>query len=98
MTPSADILEKSILEKPMQVNLADELGVHVSSATVIRRDEPMAKHTTLRVGGPADVYIEPATEADLAVSLKFCRERQVKFLSLAGARIYSCATAVFAAW
>jgi UDP-N-acetylenolpyruvoylglucosamine reductase len=63
----------------MQVNLADELGVHVSSATLIRRDEPMAKHTTLRVGGPADVYLEPATEADLAASLKFCRERQVKF-------------------
>src|SRR5271156_4383809 len=74
MTPPADILEES-----MQVNLADELGVRVSSATLIRRDEPMAKHTTLRVGGPADVYLEPATEADLAASLKFCRERQVKF-------------------
>ena len=74
MTPSADILEKL-----MQVNLADELGVHVSSATLIRRDEPMVKHTTLRVGGPADVYLEPATEADLAASLKLCHERQVKF-------------------
>src|ERR1700679_3918286 len=74
MRPSADILEKL-----MQVNLADELGVHVWSGTLIRRDEPMAKHTTLRVGGPADAYLEPATEADLAASLKFCRERQVKF-------------------
>ena len=48
-------------------------------ATVIRRDEPLAKHTTLRVGGPADVFIEPASEADLAGVVKFCRRRSVPF-------------------
>ena len=32
-------------------NLADELAGCLSAASVIRRDEPMAKHTTLRVGG-----------------------------------------------
>ena len=63
----------------MQGNLADELAVRVSGATLVRRDEPMAKHTTLRVGGPADVYIEPATADDLAAILKFCGERAVKF-------------------
>jgi UDP-N-acetylenolpyruvoylglucosamine reductase len=68
------------LEKPMAI--ADELAGRVSSATVIRRDEPMAKHTTLRVGGPADVYVEPALEADLAAILKFCSERGVKFFIL----------------
>ena len=45
---------------------ANGLAQHVSPATVIRRDEPLAKHTTLRVGGPADVYVEPASEQDLA--------------------------------
>jgi UDP-N-acetylenolpyruvoylglucosamine reductase len=74
MTPTADILEK-----PMPANLADELALWVSSATLIRRDEPMAKHTTLRVGGPADVYVEPASEADLASVLKCCGEREIKF-------------------
>ena len=39
-------------------SIADELAGCVSAATVLRRDEPMAKHTTLRVGGPADVYAE----------------------------------------
>lgn len=63
----------------MQTNLADELAARVSGATLIRRDEPMAKHTTLRVGGSADVYIEPATEDDLAAILKCCGERSVKF-------------------
>ncbi|MFO1512459.1 MAG: hypothetical protein U1F83_06020 [Verrucomicrobiota bacterium] len=34
--------------------------------------EPLAKRTTLRVGGPAEIYVEPASEADLAAVLKFC--------------------------
>ena len=40
-----------VLENPARVT---ELAACVSSATVIKRDEPMARHTTLRVGGPAD--------------------------------------------
>jgi len=59
--------------------IADELAGCVSRATVIRRDEPMAKHTTLRVGGPVDVYIEPVSEEDLAGIVKFCGARGVPF-------------------
>jgi UDP-N-acetylenolpyruvoylglucosamine reductase len=66
----------TMLEAPA---IADEIAGCVSAATVIRRDEPMAKHTTLRVGGPADVYVESANEADLAAVLKFCGERGVRF-------------------
>ena len=57
--------------------LAVELARVVSPATVIRRDEPLARRTTLRVGGPADFYIEPATEADLAALVKFCADNGV---------------------
>jgi UDP-N-acetylenolpyruvoylglucosamine reductase len=59
--------------------IADELAGRVSRATVIRRNESLAKHTTLRVGGPADVYVEPASEADLAGVVKFCGERSLPF-------------------
>jgi len=62
--------------------IADDLAGKVSTATVIRRDEPMAKHTTLRVGGPAEVYAEPADEKDLATVLQFCGEHGVKFFIL----------------
>jgi len=58
-----------------EANLADDLTRGVSPATVVRRNEPLAKHTTLRIGGPADVYVEPASEADLAAVVNFCRER-----------------------
>jgi UDP-N-acetylenolpyruvoylglucosamine reductase len=55
--------------------LAQELAACVSAATLIRRDEPLAKRTTLRVGGPADIYVEPASEADLAAVLQLCSAR-----------------------
>jgi UDP-N-acetylenolpyruvoylglucosamine reductase len=79
MTPNADILEN-----PMRIEkkIADEIAAHVSRATVIRRDEPLAKHTTLRVGGPADFYVEPADENDLANVVKFCGENEIKFFIL----------------
>lgn len=62
--------------------IADEIAGLVSSVTIIRRDEPMAKHTTLRVGGPADVYVEPANEKDLAAILKYCGQHGVKMFIL----------------
>ena len=73
------ILEKAV---PSGAEAADELAQRVSPATVIRRDEPLAKHTTLRVGGPADIYVEPASEEDLAAVLAYCRERSWPFFVL----------------
>lgn len=72
------------LETPMlnKEQLVDEITKHVSSQTTIRRDEPLAKRTTLRVGGPADVFVEPASEGDLAALLKFCADHNVKFFVL----------------
>ena len=29
----------------------------------VLRDEPMAAHTTFRIGGPADYFVEPADDA-----------------------------------
>lgn len=54
----------------------------VSRETVLHRDEPMAKRTTLRVGGKADLYIEPASEADLAAVLQFCSAWAMPFVML----------------
>ncbi|MDX1499552.1 MAG: UDP-N-acetylmuramate dehydrogenase [Woeseiaceae bacterium] len=36
----------------------------------LRRDEPMRKHTSWRVGGPADLFYVPATLDDLAAFLR----------------------------
>ncbi len=60
----------------------DELAERLAPATLIRRDEPLARHTTLRVGGPSDLYLEPASEEDLAVLLAYCQERHRPFFVL----------------
>ncbi len=73
-----------ILEQPMTTRpaFAAELAAHVGPTTVIRQAELLARHTTLRVGGPADVFVTPATEGDLAAIVQFCRQRQQPFFLL----------------
>lgn len=63
-------------------SLADEIGAIVSSSSVVRCNEPLAKRTTLRVGGPAEVFVEPASEADLAAVLQLCARRGESFFVL----------------
>jgi UDP-N-acetylenolpyruvoylglucosamine reductase len=75
----SSILQSAMLNKEQA---ADELARRLSPETVVRRDEPLAKRTTLRVGGPADFYVEPASETDLAAVLKFCGEHDLKFFVL----------------
>ena len=73
------LLEIRMLNKEQA---AEELAKRMSASAVVRRDEPLAKRTTLRVGGPADVFVEPASDEDLAAVLKFCNEQGMKFFVL----------------
>jgi UDP-N-acetylmuramate dehydrogenase len=41
-----------------------------SSHGVLRYDEPMSRHTSWRVGGPADIYFIPASRDDLSAFLR----------------------------
>src|SRR6185503_18449371 len=41
-----------------------------------------ARKTTLRVGGAADLYIEPASTEDLAVVVKLCRQESIPLFVL----------------
>lgn len=44
--------------------------------------EPMASHTTFRIGGPADYFVMPETTEELAKVLKLCREEQMPYFIL----------------
>ena len=57
--------------------LAAQLGTRLSAPSVVRTREPLARRTTLRVGGPADLYVEPATEAELAATVRFAAEHRL---------------------
>lgn len=40
-------------------------------------EEPMCRHTTFRIGGPAEALVFPRTEEELISLVKFAREREV---------------------
>ncbi|MDQ3623939.1 MAG: UDP-N-acetylmuramate--L-alanine ligase, partial [Verrucomicrobiota bacterium] len=49
----------------------------VMGAGAIKLYEPLAKHTTMRVGGPAEFWAEPETEEGFAWLVRFCTQRRI---------------------
>lgn len=45
-------------------------------------EEPMASHTTFRIGGPADYYVMPETTEELAEVIKLCKEENFPYFIL----------------
>ncbi len=58
------------------------LKTAVSAATKVRREEPLASKTTLRVGGAARVYAEPGMVSDLQALLRITQTRQIEVFVL----------------
>lgn len=56
----------------------------IKIGTPLRFDEPLAGHTSFRIGGPADAYALPKTPAEIGELLSFCRSRHVPFFLLGG--------------
>lgn len=46
--------------------------LHSTFSGQIRQDEPLAKHTWLEIGGPADLFLVPASKEDVVTALAFC--------------------------
>jgi UDP-N-acetylenolpyruvoylglucosamine reductase len=53
--------------------VAEKLKEIVDEEGDVRLYEPLSKHTTLRVGGPAQFWVEPRNEAAFAELIRFCR-------------------------
>nr|WP_239549039.1 UDP-N-acetylmuramate dehydrogenase [Scopulibacillus daqui] len=45
----------------------------------IRLNEPLSKHTTMKIGGPADIFVEPNSIENLEKTVRFAREADVPF-------------------
>lgn len=58
------------------VAMLEELQ-NIMGAGVVKLYEPLAKHTTMRIGGPAQFWAEPETEEGFARLVRFCTERSV---------------------
>ncbi len=57
--------------------IAEKLQEIVGPEGIVRLAEPLAKHTTLRVGGPAQFWVEPRTEEALAKLIRFCKRENL---------------------
>ncbi len=60
--------------------IAEKLKEIVGEQGDIRLYEPLARHTTLRVGGPAQFWVEPRTEAAFGELIRFCRAEKLPLL------------------
>ena len=72
-----DQLEGELMDEKQE--LLSELREKLGDECVVLMDEPMAKRTTLRVGGPADFYVEPDSESALYQTLRFCARHELPF-------------------
>ena len=45
-------------------------------------DEPMSRHTTFRVGGPADYFLVPGDPDQLIRLVRYCKDNGIAFFIL----------------
>lgn len=57
--------------------VAERLKEIVGEEGEVRLYEPLAKHTTLRVGGPAQFWVEPRNEAAFAELIRYCHREKL---------------------
>jgi UDP-N-acetylmuramate--L-alanine ligase/UDP-N-acetylenolpyruvoylglucosamine reductase len=57
--------------------IAEKLKAIIGEGGDVRLYEPLSKHTTLRVGGPAQFWVEPRTENAFAELIRFCRQESL---------------------
>jgi len=71
------LLEERAMKNQAWDRLAETLQAQVSPDTKIKRDESLANKTTIRIGGPARLYAEPASLADLQALLRTAKAENV---------------------
>lgn len=54
------------------------------SGDTCRFDEPLSRHTTLKIGGPADAWIAPASIESLRSVIVYCAEQGIPLLTIGG--------------
>ena len=45
-------------------------------------NEPLCEHTSFRIGGPADVFVQPADAEELKAAVRLCREENMPYYIL----------------
>jgi UDP-N-acetylmuramate dehydrogenase len=69
---------RSMLSPAHRAQLRELLG------DAVKLDEPMRRHTTLKIGGPADAFAEPATPRDVAALARWCAAARLPLTVVGG--------------
>ena len=64
----------------MNTALRDRLLRNIKCSVKLK--EPLAPYTTFRIGGPAEIFAEPATQGELAALMNLIREEQAPYFYL----------------
>lgn len=64
----------------MQLNQTHKQWLTETFGPDVRFDEPMSRHTSLGVGGPADVYVAPKEKSGLVVLVRWLQENSLSYL------------------
>lgn len=67
-------------ETQIAQQMAADLRGRLSAVSIVNEDEALARRTTLRVGGTADLWVEPADEKDLSTVLAFAFEKSLPIM------------------
>ncbi len=62
----------------------DRLVINRQFAARVRFDEPMSRHTTLKIGGPADAWVAPESVDEMVTLLAYCASRKIPVVSVGG--------------
>ena len=62
-------------------NLLEHLRRVAGSGEVVT-EEPMSRHTTFRIGGPADYFVTPHTKEEIRQVIRLCKEEEIPFAVL----------------
>src|SRR5439155_1399380 len=62
--------------------IAEKLKAIVGEEGDVRLYEPLSKHTTLRVGGPAQFWVEPQNEKAFSDLIRFCRDEHLPLFAM----------------
>ncbi|MDO4295513.1 MAG: UDP-N-acetylmuramate dehydrogenase [bacterium] len=67
-TTSVDRQEETAIGKALRAIVGEEQ---------LHCEEPLSRHTTFRIGGPAEYFVLPRNEEELCAVLKLCEERKL---------------------
>jgi UDP-N-acetylmuramate dehydrogenase len=64
--------------------LEDAAAALAVAGVRVRRDEPLARHTSFRIGGPADLFVDAVSVGELETVLRVCAARALPAFFLGG--------------